>query len=90
MPNESPSNAPSHDAQREMEQRALRNVRALVDKIQDEDSRRKVTLKTVLLTVAGVVAFIVIGIALIVAKGKNDRRDSNSVVILPPPANAPR
>ena len=30
-------NTPPHDAQRDMEQRALRNVRALVDKYEDKD-----------------------------------------------------
>ena len=31
-------NMPSEDAQRELEQRALRNVRGLVDKVEDQDA----------------------------------------------------
>jgi hypothetical protein len=41
------------DAQREMERRALRNVRGLVDKLEDEDrARRRSTLRFAAVSIA--------------------------------------
>jgi len=37
---ENPASVPVNDAQRELEQRALRNVRSLVDKLEGADARR--------------------------------------------------
>lgn len=49
-------NTPSGDAQRELEQRALRNVRRLVDKIEDHDQLDARKQKRALLWVAVLVA----------------------------------
>lgn len=49
-------NMPSGDAQRELEQRALRNVRRLVDKIEDHDQLDARKQKRALLWVAVLVA----------------------------------
>ena len=79
---------PSDDAQRELEQRALRNVRALVDKYEDKDKDdAKSTRRMVIVIVAailGVVA-IVYGASRFVA-----RDDPPRTYVLPPPAKAPK
>ena len=56
--------ASGEDAQRELEQRALRNVRGLVDRMETEEilSRR-----TQLKLVAGLVAFVLVGLIAVVA-----------------------
>jgi len=57
---------PGDDAQREMEQRALRNVRGLVDKIENDDKLgRRAQLRTFIgIVVAAVVAAVTIGVGL--------------------------
>jgi len=78
-----------HDAQREMEQRALRNVRGLLDKIESHEAHEDRALrKTVLTVIAGVVALVVlVGIGMLLASGK---QQSTRTMTLPPPASAPR
>jgi len=85
MPIESPINAPAHDAQREMEQRALRNVRALVDKIEDADklserSARR-TMIVVIVAITLVLAFFVSQLA---------KPPAPISITLPPPAKTAR
>ena len=82
---------PSDDAQRELEQRALRNVRALVDKYEDKDaSDAKSVRKLALRIFVGVlVIFAIIWIAVQVKVGFGDPVPVKTYV-LPPPANAPK
>lgn len=79
---------PSHDAQREMEQRALRNVRGLLDKIESHDAHEDRAVKrTVFTVIAGVVVLVVlVGVAMLLATGKKSTR----TMTLPPPASAPK
>ena len=74
------------DAQRSMEQKALRNVRALVDKIEttDELDRKAVRKQLTVIVVAVVVIF---GVAFIAWQVMAPRGQPRAVVI-PPPANA--
>jgi len=58
---------PPHDAQREMEQRALRNVRGLVDKVEamekvDNASQRRLLITIVVVAVAALGAMVLIGV----------------------------
>ena len=82
---------PSDDAQRELEQRALRNVRALVDKYEDQDaSDAKSVRKLALRIFVGVlVIFAIVWIAVQVKVGLRDQVPVKTYV-LPPPANAPK
>jgi hypothetical protein len=76
------------DAQREMEQRALRNVRALVDKYEDSDARDSRSTRRLLV---GLFAFLAIGFIVVVGyfylTAKND---PPRTLVLPPPNKAPR
>ena len=79
---------PGHDAQREMEQRALRNVRGLLDKIEDHEAHEdRAVKKTVFTVIAGVVVLVVlVGVAMLLA----GKKESTRTMTLPPPANAPK
>ena len=73
---------PPHDAQRELEQRALRNVRGLVDKMEgldriDERSQKR--------TLIGITVGALIGVAVIVATIAyvSSRQEAKPVVIDP-------
>ena len=80
--------APGDDAQRDMEQRALRNVRALVDKIEDKDALdRKTARKWVIVMVVVLVA--VIG-AIFVGTNLLGKREPERTLVIPPPAQAPK
>ena len=73
------------DAQREMEQRALRNVRALVDKIENvDDLGRKSSRKWIMVTV--VVFSVVLGMLFVVVNRLGTQKGYEAVVIPPPPA----
>ena len=74
------------DAQRSMEKKALRNVRALVDKIETTDELdRKAVRKQ--LTVIVVAVLVVFGAAFIGWQIMVPREQPRAIV-LPPPANA--
>jgi hypothetical protein len=78
--------APSDDAQRNLEQRALRNVRALVDKYENEDARdRKSVGKLVAVIVASILVIFVAGFAIVRLTVKDEPAKT---YVLPPPANA--
>ena len=80
------STTPDDDAQRTMEQKALRNVRALVDKIETTDELEgKAVRKQLMIIVVGVI--VVFGIGFIAWKLMAPREEARAVV-LPPPANA--
>jgi hypothetical protein len=68
------------DAQRDMERRALRNVRGLVDRMEDDDKlARRTQLRVFVGLVIGVVVVAVVG-ALLVA-----RRPAGREVVVEPP-----
>ena len=80
---------PSDDAQRELEQRALRNVRALVDKYEDKDaSDAKSVRKLAIRIVVGVlVIFAIIWVA-IELKSSFREQVPAATYVLPPPGKA--
>jgi hypothetical protein len=81
--------APGDDAQRDMEQRALRNVRALVDKIEDKDQLdRKAARKWV--TVTAVVLIVAMGVIFGLSSFFSNKREPERTLVIPPPANAPK
>jgi hypothetical protein len=76
----------SHDAQRDMEQRALRNVRALVDKIENtDDHNRKAVLGTAVKIVIGVA---VVTAIVAIAYVTTHKPETPRTLVLPPPGGA--
>ncbi len=73
--------ASGQDAQRSLEQKALRNVRGLVDRIEAEEAGRSRYQKR--LVVALLVAFSVLGIALVVSIGGTPSGTQEIVVPAP-------
>ena len=73
---DNPSTIASDDAQRELERRALRNVRSLVDKLESgETARRRGSLKILAWLCAGMAIAIAIGYAAYrVAHGPGETR----------------
>ena len=79
---------PSDDAQRELEQRALRNVRALVDKYEDKDaSDAKSARRLLIVIVAAILGIVAI---VYVTTQLRTRDEPPRTYVLPPPANAPK
>ena len=76
---------PSEDAQREMEQRALRNVRALVDKYEEKDEVEARSARRMLFVIVAVVLGIV-AVSYIAYK-LTAREGPAKTYTLPPPAS---
>jgi len=76
------------DAQRDMEQRALRNVRALVDKYEDQDAKERHVTRRLLLTTVGITAGVCLVVFLLIYFVKPPAIPKS--IDLPPPASAPR
>ena len=77
---------PGHDAQRDLEHKALRNVRGLVDRMETDDQARQKSQKFVLTVVAVAVVAAGAVVAFMVTK---DRGTGHEVTIAPvskPPA----
>jgi hypothetical protein len=74
----------SDDAQREMEQRALRNVRSLVDTIENQETLGRRTALRIIVWIAVVFA-VVIG-AFYVTHLLHGPRPASKIVVIPPPA----
>ena len=71
---------PSDDAQREMEQRALRNVRGLVDKIEESDTHdRRTQWRLFVAIIAGTLLILLVGLYL-----ASRRTDGRSIELTPP------
>jgi hypothetical protein len=70
------------DAQREMERRALRNVRGLVDRIEQDDKLGKRTQVRTFAILVGLV--LALAIALAVAMALRGRDGAGSVLVDPP------
>lgn len=80
--------SPNDDAQRDMEQRALRNVRALVDKYEDKDASDQKSVRNL---VVGIVVTILVLAAVAYAAFRLTAKDEPArTLTLPPPANVPR
>ena len=79
---------PGHDAQREMEQRALRNVRGLLDKMEGQELEERWRLRKFLVVLAIVIAVFAVALAVAVALVK--KPGQTKTMVLPPPANAPK
>lgn len=74
----------SDQAQREMEQRALRNVRGLVDKMEQSDQLEARKQRKVLLRVA--LAALALAVVAAVAISMRPQRGGTEVVVEPPAA----
>jgi hypothetical protein len=83
--------APNNDTQRELEQRALRNVRGLVDKMEDSDAHDTRTQRRYLIGI--VVGGILVTVAFVIALWIISARQHVANTIEPKTANpapAPR
>ncbi len=79
--NDTPPESAGHDAQRALEQKALRNVRGLVDRMQaDEEKERRSRKWVVGLLVAAVVA-----VGAIVAVSVNRKPSGTQEIVVPAP-----
>jgi hypothetical protein len=78
---------PGDDAQRDLEQRALRNVRGLLDKLEDEE--RVDRRKTVRIAIACAIV-VIVALGLIVAFAAGRKPPPADAIVIPPPANAAR
>jgi len=78
---------PGDDAQRDLEQRALRNVRALVDKIEATDASQS---KSVRWQAAVIFAVVLALLALAYFATRSFTREPDRTLVLPPPASAPK
>lgn len=77
---------PGHDAQRNLEQKALRNVRGLVDRIAVDDEARRKSQKWV---VGGIVALVAVLAAVVMGVVGNRPSGGPEIVIAPPASKAP-
>jgi 1-deoxy-D-xylulose 5-phosphate reductoisomerase len=68
------------EAQQELMEKSLRNVRGLVDKIEAEEAARKRTQKWVIGAIVGVTLLLLVAIAAMIA-GKNNGRP---IMVAPP------
>ena len=73
-----------NEAQRDLERKALKNVRALVDKLEDGEAAERGLQKKMVIG-AVVAAVVVAGVAFFALKSA---RTSESQVVIPPPAAA--
>jgi len=80
---------PPHDAQREMEQRALRNVRTLVDKVEDMDKVDTVSQRRLLITIVVAAVVVLALLVLIGVLGQKQPRGTAVDVKLPSSQAAP-
>lgn len=79
---------PGDDAQRDLEQRALRNVRALVDKYEDKDAKDERSVRN--LVVGIVVAILVLAAVAYLAFRLTTKDEPARTLTLPPPGNVAR
>jgi hypothetical protein len=76
---------PNDEAQRNLERKALRNVRALVDKIEATDENRDRSARRL----AAVIVAVILGLFVIVYGVSQLRRgEPERTLVLPPPASA--
>ena len=76
---------PGDDAQRDMEQKALRNVRGLLDKIEDQDRLdRKATVR--IAVICGVAAAVLVALLVAWLNERKAEPGSTKAVVIPAPA----
>jgi hypothetical protein len=74
------------DAQHDMEKKALRNVRGLVEKVEAEDRIDAGSQKKALLVIGIATAVVIVGGALIISSRKDAPRSDQPAIEIPPPA----
>jgi hypothetical protein len=80
--------AVGHDAQRDLEQKALRNVRGLVERMQAEEQAKSRSQKSTVIVLLAVVAVVaVLGVAMVV--GLDRKTAGVNEIMIPPPQRAP-
>lgn len=79
---------PNDDAQRQMEQRALRNVRALVDKYEGTEVSEQKSVRTLVVRIVAAILVLTAGAYLAFRLTATD--EPPRTVTLPPPAKVPR
>lgn len=82
-------NTPSEDAQRELERRALRNVRGLVDKLEDGDRIDKRVERRMLAGIVIVAVLVAVVIAIYLMRREGPPAGA-ATVTLPPVKSAPQ
>jgi hypothetical protein len=88
MSNEPSSQEPAgHDAQRELEHRALRNVRGLVERMEADEEAKRRSQKWVL---AGLAAIVVLVGAIVAITVGGKRGDGQEITVAPVPKAAAR
>lgn len=70
----------THDAQRELQQRSLRNVRALLDKLENEAAAERRTRKWL---AVGLVASAAVLFGVVYFTTKADKGESRTIVVQP-------
>jgi len=76
------------EAQRDLEQKALRNVRSLVDKIESED--RKGNQKQLVAVIAIVAIVAVLAAVYLVSRSKSADINKGPAIEIPPPKPPPK
>jgi len=74
-----------HDAQRVLEQKALRNVRGLVDRMQAEEEKERRSRKWAV----GVLIAAVVAVGAIVAASLNRKPTGTQEIVVPPASKEP-
>ena len=83
-------NMPAHDAQREMEQKALRNVRGLLDKMERAEQEERWTFRRFVVVIAIVIGVFAIALAVAVALVKKPPKTRPVTLDAPPARTAPQ
>ena len=83
--NGSTHDSPAHDTQRVLEQRALRNVRSLVDRLQADEEVRRRSQKWVV----GLLVVIVVALVAVVLLTVNGSRPTAQEIVIPPVSKSP-
>ena len=78
---------PDDHAQRELEQRALRNVRGLIDRMEGDEARERWTTRRIVVALGVVVVAFAIVSAVLIGMAK---KPAASKTITLPPAQAPK
>ena len=78
---------PNDDAQRELEKRALRNVRGLIDRMEGDEARERWTTRRIVVALGVVVVAFAIVSAVLIGMAK---KPAASKTITLPPAQAPK
>jgi hypothetical protein len=83
-------NQTSHDAQREMEQRALRNVRGLIDRMEETEQEERWTFRRFAIVIGIVVLVFAVALAVLVTLVKKPGKTHPVTLEAPPARTAPQ